>query len=73
MHNSLRTENRQMMTHDDNELTYLLQGEKRKHHLSAQIAHNKSNITYYLQGEKKAPFVSPDLTQQIQDHLQPAR
>jgi hypothetical protein len=42
---------------------------KREHHLSAQISHNKSKITYTLQGEKRAPFVSPDLTQQIQDHL----
>jgi hypothetical protein len=42
---------------------------KREHHLSAQISHNKSKITYKLQGEKRAPFVSPDLTQQIQDHL----
>jgi hypothetical protein len=41
---------------------------KREHHLSAQISHNKSKIIYLLQGEKRAPFVSPDLTQQIQDH-----
>jgi hypothetical protein len=42
---------------------------KREHHLSAQISHNKSKIAYILQGEKRAPFVSPDLTQQIQDQL----